>query len=60
MITYTKATGKFWGVIVKVDGKKVGAIRSYPQGYTYKPNGTNKPGEFFPSIEAVKRSLEEV
>ena len=44
---------------VRLDGKYVGTIR--PNGaslWHYTPRGTKTPGESFPSVDAVKRSLE--
>lgn len=64
MITYENQNGKkvggvrLWGIDVRLDGRIVGDIRMNVNGYFYKPTG-RKPGETFPTIEAVKRSLEE-
>ena len=38
--------------------KKIGVIKQVMGGWAYFPTG-HKPGETFPSIAAVKRSLEE-
>lgn len=64
MITYANQNGRKigtrrgWDIDVYLDGKRIGAIVSVADGYRYKPEG-RKPGATFPSIEAVKASLEE-
>lgn len=64
MITYENQNGvkdsrgnRKWNINVRLDGKIVGEIIHVATGYRYKPKG-RKAGETFPSIEAVKRSLE--
>ena len=43
---------------VFVDGKKTGFIDQHKNGWAYFPRGGFSPGEVFPTIKAVKRSLE--
>lgn len=64
MISYENQNGKrdskgdrHWDIDVRLDGKIVGEIRRVATGYCYKPKG-RKPGDVFPSVEAVKQSLE--
>jgi hypothetical protein len=55
MITYETFLG---GIRVKLDGKTVGAIKTVTDGFQYQPKGSKLVGEVFPTVEAVKRSLE--
>jgi len=43
---------------VRLDGKLVGEIRPRQNGYRYYPKGCPSPGEWFPTIETIKGSLE--
>lgn len=42
---------------VRLDGHPVGFIRACPDGYFYVQSG-GKRGEIFPTLDAVKKSLE--
>lgn len=53
MITYQQS------VIVRLDGRKVGKIVQVEGGWQYWPNRGPLKGEVLPTLEAVKRSLEE-
>lgn len=44
--------------IVKLEGKTVGRIFKTPEGFRYIPTGSKTGGEFFPTLEACKSSLE--
>mgnify|MGYP000084113199 CR=1 FL=1 len=63
MLTYENQNGKkingnrVWGIDVRLDGKIIGDIRSVATGFVYKPKN-HKPGDVFPTVAAVKRSLE--
>lgn len=58
MITYTEIHGSSTVLFnVRLDGKRVGVIRRGPLGFYYKPTG-GPSGDSFPSIEAVKQSIE--
>lgn len=46
------------GVKVELDGRFVGVITLNREGYTYWPRGSSRHGEFYPTLEACKRSLE--
>ena len=64
-ITYSKLT-KGPGLNVKLDGRKVGEIVPVSEGWRllgwrYEPkaaSGAKYAGETFPTVEAVKRSIE--
>jgi len=56
MITYQPFLG---GVRVMLDGKRIGVIQNARAGgYFYQPVGSKAVGETFPTVAAVKRSLE--
>lgn len=63
MITYENQNGKIvnktrhWNIDVRLDGRLIGEIISAATGFYYKPKGS-KPGDTFPTVAAVKRSLE--
>ena len=58
MITYTPTSKD--EIAVALDGKNIGFIRpSKEGGFHYKPKGSRIVGETFPSVAAVKESLEE-
>ena len=63
-ITYENQNGKrigvkrHWDIDVRLNGKIVGQILSVATGYCYKPT-KGKVGAIFPTIEALKQSLEE-
>jgi len=46
------------GVSVRVEGKVVGEIRKVDGGFQYFPKGQSKGGEVLPTVQAVKRTLE--
>lgn len=52
--------------LVKLNGKEVGAIKralnkgpGNATGYRYHPKGDKTGGDFFPTLDACKRSLED-
>jgi hypothetical protein len=59
MITYGKCNN---GITVKLDGVRVGTIRSVPNGWQYWTRtafgGTATRGEVFSTVNECKRSLE--
>jgi hypothetical protein len=57
MITYKEAKpGK---IEVRLNGKIAGAIRTFANGYRYRPRGSKVGyGDLFSSLGACKRSLE--
>lgn len=58
MITYSEVRGSSIILFsVHLDGKRVGVIRSGALGFYYKPTG-GPPGESFPTIRQVKKSIE--
>lgn len=59
MITY-KPIDKSTSIRVLLNGKAVGTIRNdYQLGYRYVPRaGVKHGGDYFPTLEACKRSLE--
>jgi hypothetical protein len=63
-ITYENQNGRKigtrrgWDIDVRLDGTRVGVIRTFATGYQYKPTG-GKAGEIFPTLEACKASLEQ-
>lgn len=59
MITYLATSGN--EILVKLDGKVVGLIRSTKEGFHYQVGTGLKPkyrGETFKTVAEVKRSLE--
>lgn len=58
-ITYANTNkAPHWGIAVYLDNRKVGEIRGDKSGWYYKP-ATGRRGATLPTVEAVKRSLEE-
>lgn len=57
MITYKDGAD---GLRVYLDRRRIGTIKPYGNGFRYYPhNAWSAPrGEVFPTIDAVKRSLE--
>lgn len=55
MITYIE---KPYGIIVRLDGKRVGTILKDPDGYYYLPYGSTTKGQVYSTLAEVKRSLE--
>lgn len=45
------------GVCVYLGGRRVGIIKKVTGGFAYFPKG-HSAGETFPTVEAVKRSIE--
>ena len=41
-----------------LDGRRVGTINPVNKGYQYLPIGSKKGGHVFPTVSAVKRSIE--
>ena len=63
MITYkeqheTYGKNRWLIVHVLLGGKRVGVIRKETDGWRYWPKGSDTGGQLFPSIAAVKKSLE--
>ena len=57
VITYTKTQHK---IIVRLEGKRVGEIQTdLDGGFFYQPDGYSERGKTLPTIQAVKRSIEE-
>lgn len=57
MITYEEKT---FTVNVRLDGKIVGIIRKFDEGYAYCPGMSYKRrGDIFPTIAECKKSLED-
>lgn len=54
-LTYTEDTQ----VIVRLDGKIVGAIRLTAGGWQYTPKGAKTGGDFYPTLGLCKASLED-
>lgn len=50
---------KFAVVFVFLNGEQVGRIRHTAQGWQYVPKRHRKGGEYFPTLGACRRSLEE-
>jgi hypothetical protein len=44
---------------VYLGNRRIGMIRAVKDGYAYFPKGHDDGGETFPTIQQVKRSLEE-
>lgn len=57
MIGYTTITPST--IQVRIDGKVSGHIRHTEDGWAYQPKGSKAIGERNPSLNAVKRSLED-
>jgi len=53
MIAYVALT------MVYLDGKHIGNILKVKDGFQYFPKGKKTGGEVFPTLEEVKRSLED-
>lgn len=49
---------KTGNIIVRLDRRKVGEIRERQGGFRYYPKGSASPGDWFPSLNAIKASLE--
>ncbi|USM11494.1 hypothetical protein vBCbaSRXM_49 [Citromicrobium phage vB_CbaS-RXM] len=61
-ITYQPYSGSKTTNLIEdvfLDGKKVGAIRSFDEGYRYCPVGTKIKGEPFATLAECKASLED-
>lgn len=58
MITYHEVKTKHHLTFVKLDGRIAGRIEKRKQGFQYIPKGMKTGGEIFPSLEALKKSLE--
>lgn len=58
MIAYQKC--KDGKLAVRLDGRIVGHIKKNPgTGWYYQPKGSRSKGEVLPTVQDVKRSLEE-
>jgi hypothetical protein len=57
MITYITLPNKT--IQVKLDNRVTGGIKVVPDGFAYFPVGSKLKGETFPTVEDVKKSLEE-
>lgn len=58
MITYSVVSSV--GLVeVCLEGKLVGRIKQWKDGWQYIPLGQKRGGEIFPTLEACKKSLEE-
>lgn len=44
---------------VKIDGKAAGTILESKRGFRYFPKGFAEGGDFFPTLDECKRSLEQ-
>lgn len=61
IITYeTQNKPPNWAIDVRLDGKKVGEIRSYATGWGYVPKGNRGTDKIYPSIPTVKAALEDL
>jgi hypothetical protein len=59
MITYLYPVEKSdVAVVVRLDGKIVGQIRKVTDGFAYFPKGQTTGGKVLPTVNAVKRTLE--
>lgn len=56
MISYVPYLG---GIRVLLEKKIVGIITTVSGGFQYQPKGSKNLGDVFPTVEAVKRSLED-
>jgi hypothetical protein len=55
MITYKSQSDG--SIRVFLEGRLVGTLRRFTQGWQYRPRGST-PGEFFSTLDACKQSLE--
>lgn len=64
MITYRNAGSNGLpysiAVVVYLDGRRIGTIKHVPNGFAYFPIGQHSPGETLPTIDGIKRTLEEM
>lgn len=56
MITYKHQSD--FSIRVLLDKKVVGTIRSFTQGWQYRPRGASAYGEFFKTLAECKQSIE--
>lgn len=57
-ITYKPTTNRAVPVRVFLERKMVGSIQVADGGFAYLPRGSRTSGETFPTVEAVKHSIE--
>lgn len=58
MIKYKAVKGQPLHTAVYLGIKRAGTIRPVQGGHSYFPKGKDEGGEVFPTVQAVKRSIE--